>query len=102
MRRIAVTFIALLAVVGVAACGSSTSSRTTIASASSHPLANGGAPNLQRLHIAIASLEDIIRSKTAAGRAKDLATLPQLRAAPRAPAWQGRQTGRHQRVTTVS
>jgi len=33
------------------------------------------------LHIAIASLEDIIRSKTAAGRAKDLATLPQLRAA---------------------
>ena len=33
------------------------------------------------LHIAIASLPDIIRSKTAAGRAKDLATLPQLRAA---------------------
>jgi hypothetical protein len=33
------------------------------------------------LHIAIASLQDIIRSKTAAGRAKDLATLPQLRAA---------------------
>ena len=27
------------------------------------------------------ALEDIIRSKTAAGRAKDLATLPQLRAA---------------------
>ncbi|MDQ6820106.1 MAG: hypothetical protein M3076_07185 [Actinomycetota bacterium] len=39
------------------------------------PLADSG------LHIAIASLEDIIRSKTAAGRAKDLATLPQLRAA---------------------
>lgn len=33
------------------------------------------------LHIAIAALEDIIRSKAAAGRAKDLATLPQLRAA---------------------
>lgn len=33
------------------------------------------------LHIAIASLQDIIRSKTAAGRAKDLAALPQLRAA---------------------
>ena len=33
------------------------------------------------LHVAIAALEDIIRSKTAAGRAKDLATLPQLRAA---------------------
>lgn len=33
------------------------------------------------LHLAIASLKDIIRSKTAAGRAKDLATLPQLRAA---------------------
>jgi hypothetical protein len=33
------------------------------------------------LQIAIASLEDVIRSKTAAGRAKDLATLPQLRAA---------------------
>ena len=33
------------------------------------------------LHINIASLEDIIRSKTAAGRAKDLATLPQLHAA---------------------
>jgi hypothetical protein len=33
------------------------------------------------LNIAIASLQDIIRSKTAAGRAKDLATLPQLRAA---------------------
>lgn len=31
--------------------------------------------------IAIASLQDIIRSKTAAGRAKDLAALPQLRAA---------------------
>jgi hypothetical protein len=30
------------------------------------------------LYIAIASLDDIIRSKTAAGRAKDLATLPQL------------------------
>jgi hypothetical protein len=38
------------------------------------PIGNG-------LHIAIASIEDIIRSKTAAGRAKDLATLPQLRAA---------------------
>lgn len=38
------------------------------------PLANG-------LHIEIAALEDIIRSKTAAGRAKDLATLPQPRAA---------------------
>lgn len=38
------------------------------------PLAGG-------LYITIASLEDIIRSKTAAGRAKDLATLPQLRAA---------------------
>jgi hypothetical protein len=38
------------------------------------PLTNG-------LHIAIASLQDIIRSKTAAGRAKDLAALPQLRAA---------------------
>lgn len=35
----------------------------------------------QGLQIAIASLEDVIRSKTAAGRAKDLATLPQLRAA---------------------
>jgi len=33
------------------------------------------------LEIAIASLPDIIRSKTAAGRAKDLAALPQLRAA---------------------
>lgn len=33
------------------------------------------------LEIAIASLQDIIRSKTAAGRAKDLATLPLLRAA---------------------
>jgi hypothetical protein len=33
------------------------------------------------LQIAIASLEDVIRSKTAAGRAKDLATLPQLRTA---------------------
>lgn len=33
------------------------------------------------LHIAIASLQDIIRSKTAAGRAKDLAALPQLHAA---------------------
>jgi len=33
------------------------------------------------LHIPIASLQDIIRSKTAAGRAKDLAALPQLRAA---------------------
>lgn len=32
------------------------------------------------LHISIASLQDIIRSKTAAGRAKDLATLPDLRA----------------------
>lgn len=33
------------------------------------------------LLIEVAALEDIIRSKTAAGRAKDLATLPQLRAA---------------------
>ena len=33
------------------------------------------------LHINVASLADIIRSKTAAGRAKDLAALPQLRAA---------------------
>jgi hypothetical protein len=33
------------------------------------------------LQIDVASLADIIRSKTAAGRAKDLATLPQLRAA---------------------
>lgn len=39
-----------------------------------HPLGGG-------LQIAIASLEDVIRSKTAAGRAKDLAALPQLRAA---------------------
>lgn len=38
------------------------------------PLPNG-------LTIAIASLQDIIRSKTAAGRAKDIAVLPQLRAA---------------------
>jgi hypothetical protein len=44
-------------------------------SATHHQLLGG------ELHIAIASLEDIIRSKTAAGRAKDLATLPQLRAA---------------------
>jgi hypothetical protein len=40
---------------------------------------------LQRLdnqsQIAIASLRDVIRSKTAAGRAKDLATLPLLRTA---------------------
>lgn len=40
----------------------------------SHELGGG-------LHIAIASLQDIIRSKTAAGRAKDLAALPQLHAA---------------------
>jgi hypothetical protein len=33
------------------------------------------------LHVAIASLKDIVRSKTAAGRAKDLAALPALRAA---------------------
>ena len=33
------------------------------------------------LQIDVASLGDIIRSKTAAGRAKDLAALPQLRAA---------------------
>jgi hypothetical protein len=33
------------------------------------------------LEIDVASLADVIRSKTAAGRAKDLATLPQLRAA---------------------
>lgn len=39
-----------------------------------HPLGNG-------LEIMLASLEDVIRSKTAAGRAKDLATLPQLHAA---------------------
>jgi hypothetical protein len=55
------------------------------------PDGTGGYEDLQRhayeqplgegLRIAIASLEDIIRSKTAAGRAKDLATLPQLRAA---------------------
>ena len=32
------------------------------------------------LHIAVASLQDVIRSKTAAGRAKDLAALPQLSA----------------------
>ncbi len=38
------------------------------------PLADG-------LHVVIASLKDIIRSKSAAGRAKDLAALPQLRAA---------------------
>lgn len=44
------------------------------ASAHQQPLTGG-------LQIAIASLEDIIRSKTAAGRAKDLATLPQLQAA---------------------
>lgn len=35
----------------------------------------------QGLQVAVASLEDVIRSKSAAGRAKDLATLPQLRAA---------------------
>lgn len=35
----------------------------------------------QGLQIAIASLEDVIRSKIAAGRAKDLASLPQLQAA---------------------
>ena len=33
------------------------------------------------LRIEVAALEDVIRSKTAAGRAKDLAALPQLRAA---------------------
>jgi hypothetical protein len=33
------------------------------------------------LRIDVASLQDVIRSKTAAGRAKDLAALPQLRAA---------------------
>jgi hypothetical protein len=38
-------------------------------------------PLSEDLHIAIASLDDIIRSKTAAGRAKDLAALPQLHAA---------------------
>lgn len=43
-------------------------------SAYSQELADG-------LHIAIASLQDVIRSKTAAGRAKDLAALPPLRAA---------------------
>jgi hypothetical protein len=36
------------------------------------------------LQIAIASLEDVIRSKSAAGRAKDLAVLPQHRATLRA------------------
>ena len=41
-----------------------------------HPQPLGGG-----LYITIASLQDIIRSKTAAGRAKDLATLPQLHAA---------------------
>ena len=35
----------------------------------------------EELHIAIASLENIIRSKTASGRANDLAALPQLCAA---------------------
>jgi hypothetical protein len=62
-------------------------------SAQPHPL--GG-----DLHIAIASLEDIIRSKTAAGRAKDLATLPPAAGRARAQAWQGPQTGQHQRVIT--
>jgi hypothetical protein len=57
------------------------------------PSGTGGYEDLRRgashqqlgdgLQIAIASLEDIVRSKTAAGRAKDLATLPQLRAALR-------------------
>jgi hypothetical protein len=32
----------------------------------------------EELHIAITSLENIIRSKTASGRANDLAALPQL------------------------
>jgi hypothetical protein len=32
----------------------------------------------EELHIAITSLENIIRSKTASGRADDLAALPQL------------------------
>ena len=41
----------------------------------------GPLPIATGLHIDVASLEDIIRSKTAAGRAKDFATLPQLRAA---------------------
>ncbi len=55
------------------------------------PSGTGGYEDLQRnadprpvatgLHINVASLADIIRSKTAAGRAKDLAALPQLRAA---------------------
>jgi hypothetical protein len=43
-------------------------------SACRHPIGSG-------LHVVIASLHDVVRSKTAAGRAKDLATLPQLRAA---------------------
>lgn len=33
------------------------------------------------LHVMVAALEDVIRSKTAAGRAKDLEALPALRAA---------------------
>jgi len=41
-----------------------------------HPL-----PVATGVQIDVASLQDIIRSKTAAGRAKDLAALPQLRAA---------------------
>jgi hypothetical protein len=40
----------------------------------------GARPVATGLQIDVASLKDIIRSKTAAGRAKDLATLPQLRA----------------------
>ena len=42
---------------------------------SARPEALGGG-----LQIAVASLQDVIRSKTAAGRAKDLAVLPQLSA----------------------
>jgi hypothetical protein len=54
------------------------------------PDGTGGYEDLERgarrqplgegLDVAIASLQDIIRSKTAAGRAKDFAALPQLRA----------------------
>jgi hypothetical protein len=44
--------------------------------------ANASSPTIATgLQIDVASLSDIIRSKTAAGRAKDFATLPQLRAA---------------------
>ena len=56
-----------------------------------HPNGTAGYEDLKRgahyeplaegLQIAIASLQDVIRSKSAAGRAKDLAALPQLHAA---------------------